>query len=145
MTKDEIITNAETEIEKNRQREIFSGNLNRLLQDRQKTQLEVAKDINVAPQTFNSWVKGGAIPRMRKVQRLADYFHVEKSALLDEPREAITFYKVFKDQKDAELVEKIINNRSLANLVETLYQLPDEKVDAAAKMISILASSPNNK
>ena len=143
MTKDEIKVDPENE--KNRQREIFSDNLNRLLQDRQKTQLEVAKDINVAPQTFNSWVKGGAIPRMGKVQRLADYFHVEKSALLDEPRDAIEFYKVFKDQKDADLAEKIVNNKSLANLVETLIQLPEEKVNAAAEMISILTSSPDNK
>ena len=123
----------------------FSDNLNRLLQDRKKTQLEVAKDIKVAPQTFNSWVKGGAIPRMGKVQRLADYFHVEKSVLLDEPREAISFYKVFKDQKEADLAEKIVNNKSLTNLVELAVQLPEEKVNAAAEMISILTSLPDNK
>jgi len=143
MTKDEI--KVDTENEKNRQREIFSDNLNRLLQDRKKTQLEVAKDIKVAPQTFNSWVKGSAIPRMGKVQRLADYFHVEKSVLLDEPREAISFYKVFKDQKEADLAEKIVNNKSLTNLVELAVQLPEEKVNAAAEMISILTSLPDNK
>ena len=62
------------------QKKIFSENLNRLLQDRDKTQSEVAKEIDVSPQTFNTWTQGIAIPRMGKIQKLADYFHVEKSA-----------------------------------------------------------------
>ena len=113
MTYNHASSNIEANKEKN-QKKIFSENLNKLLQDREKSQLEVAKDIDVAPQTFNSGVKGVAIPRMGKVQRLADYFHVEKSTLLDEPREAIEFYTAFKDQKDAELAEKVVNNKSLA-------------------------------
>ena len=46
------------------QKKIFSENLNRLLQDRDKTQSEVAKEIDVSPQTFNTWTQGIAIPRM---------------------------------------------------------------------------------
>lgn len=137
-------SNIEANKEKN-QKKIFSENLNKLLQDREKSQLEVAKDIDVAPQTFNSWVKGVAIPRMGKVQRLADYFHVEKSTLLDEPREAIEFYTAFKDQKDAELAEKVVNNKSLANLVDLLTQLPEEDVSKAADHITHLMEIYNKK
>ena len=39
------------------QKKIFSENLNRLLQDRDKTQSEVAKEIDVSPQTFNTWTQ----------------------------------------------------------------------------------------
>jgi SOS-response transcriptional repressor, lexA len=144
MTYNHESSNTEDIKEKN-QKKIFSENLNKLLQDREKSQLEVAKDIDVAPQTFNSWVKGVAIPRMGKVQRLADYFHVEKSTLLDEPREAIEFYTAFKDQKDAELAEKVVNNKSLANLVDLLTQLPEEDVSEAAHHITQLMGLRNKK
>ena len=67
------------------QKKIFSENLNRYLEIRQKTQREVAAAISVSPQTFNTWCKGIALPRMGKVQKLADYFHISKSDLIDAP------------------------------------------------------------
>lgn len=67
------------------QRDIFSKNLNYLLEKHKKTQREVADSIQVSPQTFNTWCQAIALPRMGKVQRLADYFHVPKSALIDPP------------------------------------------------------------
>lgn len=66
------------------QKKIFSKNLNNLLSKRNKTQKEVADAISVSPQTFNTWCQGIALPRMGKVQRLADYFNIEKSDLIDE-------------------------------------------------------------
>lgn len=66
------------------QKRIFSKNLNYFLSKYNKTQKEVADAISVSPQTFNTWCKGIALPRMGKVQRLADYFHIEKSDLIDE-------------------------------------------------------------
>ena len=67
------------------QKNIFSRNLSSLLEDRQLTQREVADSIGVSAQTFNTWCKGVAIPRMDKIQKLADYFRIEKSALIDPP------------------------------------------------------------
>lgn len=66
------------------QKRIFSRNLTFYLDKYQKTQREVAESIGVSPQTFNTWCQGIALPRMGKLQRLADYFRVEKSALIDE-------------------------------------------------------------
>lgn len=69
------------------QKKIFSKNLNYYLSKVNKTQREVADAISVSPQTFNTWCQGIALPRMEKVQRLADYFHIEKSDLIDERTE----------------------------------------------------------
>lgn len=66
------------------QKRIFSKNLNHYILTSQKTQKEIASDIDVSPQTFNTWCQGIAIPRMGKVQRLADYFNIVKSDLIDE-------------------------------------------------------------
>lgn len=71
-----------------RQRQIFSNNLRRLIDVSGKTQKEVADAIGVSQQIMNVWVRGKAIPRMGEIQRLADYFGVEKSDLIDEKPEA---------------------------------------------------------
>lgn len=67
------------------QKRVFSSNLRALMNERNKTQKEVAAAIGVSPQTFNTWMQGVAIPRMGKIQNLADYFNVNKSVLIDAP------------------------------------------------------------
>lgn len=66
------------------QTKIFANNLKYYVNKSGKMQKEIAKDLNVPVQTFNSWCKGVCIPRMDKVQQLADYFKIGKSDLLDE-------------------------------------------------------------
>lgn len=69
-------------------KEIFSRNLNSLLESLQKTQIEVARAIGVSQQTFNMWCRGVAIPRMDKIQSLADYFHIPMASLIEDINEA---------------------------------------------------------
>lgn len=68
----------------NKQQQIFTNNLNHYLQKVDKTQREIATKIGVSPQTFNTWCQGIAIPRMGKIQALADYFGINKSDLIEE-------------------------------------------------------------
>lgn len=63
---------------------IFSKNLLRILQQKEKSQIEVANAIGVSQQTFNTWCRGVAIPRMGKIQLLADYFHINMADLIEE-------------------------------------------------------------
>lgn len=66
------------------QKKVFAKNLNKYLSMYNKTQKEVADAIGVIPQTFNSWCTGQSLPRMGKVQALADYFGINKFDLIDE-------------------------------------------------------------
>ena len=70
------------------QKEIFSRNLKAYIANSGKTQLEIAKSIDVSPQTFNTWCQGIAIPRMGKVQALA-----QKSTLLQHTLRVRNFQK----------------------------------------------------
>ena len=65
------------------QKRIVADNINNLLNERQLSQKEVADALGVSAQTFNTWCKGIAIPRMGKIQALADYFCVPKSQIID--------------------------------------------------------------
>lgn len=71
-------------MDKNDQNKIFSNNLNHILLSRHLTQREVAEAIEVSPQTFNTWCQGIALPRMGKLQKLADYFRLNKSDLIED-------------------------------------------------------------
>ena len=104
------------------QKKIFTNNLNTYIEASGKTQLEIAKSIGVSPQTFNTWCKGIAIPRMGKVQALADYFHINKSDLIEDKSniDEDTYY-LNEDAKD---------------IAQFLCENPDYKVlfDAARKV-----------
>ena len=66
-----------------KQKEVFARNLNKYLERSGKTQKEVAQAIGVIPTTFNTWCLAQALPRMGKVQLLADYFGINKESTRD--------------------------------------------------------------
>ncbi len=66
------------------QKAVFAKNLNKYLRLSNKSQKEVADSIGVLTSTFNTWCQGVALPRMGKVQKLADYFGIGKSDLIDD-------------------------------------------------------------
>ena len=74
------------------QKNIFSNNLKYYMSINDVSQIEVANKIGVSPQTFNTWIQGIALPRMGKVQMLADYFGIRKSDLIEE-RQNVTKQK----------------------------------------------------
>ncbi|MCI5792814.1 MAG: helix-turn-helix domain-containing protein [Lachnospiraceae bacterium] len=65
------------------QKKIFVKNLRYYISQSQKSQKEIADAIGVSPQTFNTWCQGVALPRMGKVQLLANYFNINKSDLIE--------------------------------------------------------------
>lgn len=83
-------------------RKIFANNLRRYLDKVNKTQREVANAIGVSPQTFNTWMQMVALPRMDKVQALADYFGINKSDLLEDKgtQEEDNSYYIDEDAKE---------------------------------------------
>lgn len=66
------------------QKKIFSKNLNFYLSNSGNHQKEIAKDLDISPTTFNTWCVGKIMPRMGKVQKIADYFGIGKSDLIDD-------------------------------------------------------------
>lgn len=65
-------------------KEVFSKNLQMYMERSGKTQKELAELMGVTAPTFHEWVKGKKFPRIDKVQKLADYFGILKSDLIEE-------------------------------------------------------------
>lgn len=121
------------------QKKIFQNNLLYYLGDR--PQAEVAKAIGVSPQTFNTWCQGIAMPRMEKMQIIADYFEINKSDLIEDKdnykREFIEIYDKASPIHKAKieiLIEIFTNNENtnknlhsdkLEYLINEFYKISD--------------------
>ena len=65
-------------------RVVFKKNLNRIMKEKGKNQADLIKDLGLTSSTISSWCTGVKLPRMNKIQMLADYFHVSKSELIED-------------------------------------------------------------
>lgn len=65
-------------------RKAFSKNLQYYMKKRNLTGVEIAKITGVSKQAVSAWLNGVKIPRMDKIELLAQYFGILKSDLLEE-------------------------------------------------------------
>lgn len=63
-------------------KKIFSSNIAYFISMSGKQQKEVAKDLGIAPTTFNTWCCGKILPTLPKLQRIASYFGCSVEDLL---------------------------------------------------------------
>lgn len=111
------------------QKKIFAKNLNKYLSQFNKTQKEVADAIEVSPQTFNTWCQGIALPRMGKVQRLADYFGIGKTDLIDE-KPALDHISPCLNAQIREIAQEIFEKPELHSLFQAARDLPPQHLKA---------------
>lgn len=95
-------------------KEIFSKNLSYYLALSGKEQKEVAEDIEVATSTFNDWVKGKNYPRIDKIEKLASYFGIKKSDLIEE-------HIFIKDKVNKTIAKNIKTFREDAKMSQTEF------------------------
>lgn len=127
-----------TEIE---QRRVFARNLNRQLSLSGKTQKEVAEAIGVLPSTFNTWCTGAAIPRMGRVQLLADYFGIKKSELIDDKEpDAPSWYT---DPETAAIAQQIFEDPELRLLFDAAKDATPEDLQLVHNMLKALKRKEN--
>lgn len=61
----------------------FGDILRELLEERNITQKDLAKDLNLAPTTLGNYIRNIREPDYSTLKRIADYFHVSTDYLLD--------------------------------------------------------------
>jgi len=65
-------------------RDVFSRNLGKYMRINNKTQMDIAHDLQVGQATVSDWVNGRKYPRIDRLQQIADYFGVYKSELTED-------------------------------------------------------------
>lgn len=116
------------------QKRIFQQNLLKYLSASDKTQKEIADAIGVSPQTFNTWCQGIALPRMGKVQLLADYFHINKSDLIEE-RDNTSAQTYYLNDETRQIAQEIFENPDLKSLFDMSRKMTPDRLKAHIEFI----------
>lgn len=104
-------------------KEVFSKNLLYYMERKGKTQKEVSEIIDVSPSTFNEWVKAKKYPRIDKIEKLANFFGIQKSDLIEDKKVKATDEQMLTDG------EKM--------LLSLFRQVPENMQDVVLEMIQV--------
>lgn len=100
-------------------------NIKRLREQHGLTQAELGKIAGVTDKAVSTWENGSADPRMGAVQKMADYFGVKKSDILDD-NDSSSVFDLSSDEQKLLLMFRSLNalgkTRALQDL-EDLTQL----------------------
>ena len=116
-------------------KEIFAKNLRKYMEEEDLTQKEVADIAKVSAPTVNDWLKSKKYPRIDKIERLASYFSILKSDLIEEKTEE---HKEIQKNNDiiADIVVRLRTDSDFLSVVENLNNLNEEQLRSVKQMLS---------
>lgn len=114
---------------------IFANNLKRYISDSGKTRSEICNALDIKYSTFSEWVNGNKYPRMDKVEILADYFGVNKSDLIEEPR-PISQEEQEKSHLISKVASRMITDKDFYEVVEDINSLDQQKLNGVKTLIA---------
>jgi len=117
---------------KNKVQKIFTRNLNNLLQEHNKTQLELANYIGVSNTSVNNWTKGYNTPRMDKIDLICSFFHIRREDLLTDTPQEQTYYT---NPETVKVAQEIFDNSDLRILFDAAKDSSPEQLKLAAEML----------
>lgn len=65
-------------------KEIFAKNLRYYMTINNKTRIDLCKDLDFKYTTFTDWYNGNIYPGIDKIEKIANYFRIEKSDLIED-------------------------------------------------------------
>lgn len=86
---------------------IFSKNLKKYMKLNEKEQIDLINDLGFNKSAVSTWCNGTRLPRMDKVNALAEYFGINRSDLIEDKTDLPETKLTSKDEKD---IEKILAN-----------------------------------
>ena len=104
-------------------KEVLSKNLKMYITKSGKDRRTIAKDLNLPYSTLTDWVNGNKYPRISNIEKLAKYFRISKSDLIED------FEGIKKDNdKLVAVIVKLRTNKELLDVVEKLSSLDRAKL-----------------
>lgn len=105
-------------------KEVFAKNLSYYINKHNVEQKEIAETIGVAPSTFNEWVKAKKYPRIDRIEKLANYFGILKSDLIEEHKSEDTLRTI-----------SITNDEQ--KLLDLFRMVPENQQQMVLQMINV--------
>ena len=106
------------------QAKIFGNNLTYYIKQSGKDQQQIAFELDIPKTTFNSWCVGKIVPYWNTIQKLAEYFNVSASDLVEEQTSRS------KDEKTVLGIMYDMNEAQIKKLISyAKYLLKEEDID----------------
>lgn len=98
-----------------------------------KNQMDLMKDLNLGSSTVSSWCTGQKLPRMGKIQMLADYFGIEKSDLLEDKNRNAQNYYINDDARD--MAQFMFENPEYKVLFDASRKVKKDDIEFVKQML----------
>lgn len=121
-------------------RKIFARNLLYYMEKFNKTQTDIVIDLDINKSAISTWCNGTRMPRMDKVQKLADYFGVNKSDLLEEhpaPEDEDSYYI---NEEARRLADAMHKDPRYQVLFDASRKVKPEDIEKVKRMIDLMRS-----
>lgn len=119
---------------------IFSKNLSYYMNKYDITQAVLAKKIGVSPATISNWCNGIKLPRMDKVDALANYFGIRRSDLMVEKNEQPEEPTYYLDEDAREAAEFLHKNPDYKVLFDASRKVKKEDIEFVKQMLDRFSS-----
>lgn len=111
-------------------KEVLAKNLKKYIVKSGKDRMDVVKDLGISYSTLTDWINGKKYPRINSIERLADYFNISKSDLIED------FDSIKKDNDLlATIIVKLRTNKELTEVVEKLLYLDKTKLESLSRLL----------
>ena len=127
----EVIDMPESEINK-----IIAKNINKYLNSRNKTQVDLADYMGVSQATVSNWCKGIKTPRMDKIDKICDFFNCKRSDLMEDKTEVDDSYYLNEETK--KIAQEIYENKELGLLFDAARTAEPEDLKTVHTMLTAL-------
>lgn len=111
-------------------KDILAKNLKKYIAKSGRDRAEVAEALGVPYSTMTDWVNGKKYPRINNIEKLADYFNVSKSDLIEDFEE-----KRKDNDRLATIIVKLRMDKALLNVVEKLLSLDKAKLESLSRLL----------
>lgn len=116
---------------------IVSDNLNRLLEIKGTTQQELAEYVGVSQATISNWCKGVKMPRMDKIDKICEFFCINRSDLMSGDIEG-DINRYYLNDSAAEAAKELYERDELRVLFDAARDVSEEDIRYVAALLEKL-------
>lgn len=120
-------------MEENEMRKVFADNLKYFLKLNGKQPVDLVRDLGINFSTLSSWMTERKMPRIGKVELLANYFGVKQSDLLEEMEDSKKEEYITTEMQN--IIKMVDNRPSLKKLLYICNELTDRQIQNINNMI----------
>lgn len=112
-------------------KDVLAKNLRRYIAMSGKDRKEIARALGFPYSTLTDWVNANKYPRINNIEKMADYFGVSKSDLIED------FEQKKKDNDTlAEVIVKIRMNKDLLEVVDKIVSLDSAQINSLKNLLN---------